>query len=134
MRRALLSLLALSLACSHGASRESERFDQPDEAARFYAMRHAVPARVDPQERYATARAQMRAMHSRAVSEGATAFGPWEFLGPGNIGGRTRALAFDPTNENVMYAGGVSGGIWKSTDAGASWSAIGDALVNLDVS
>ncbi len=135
MRRALIPILALSLACSHRADRERERFDQPDEAAQFYAMRHAVPAGVDPQERYATARAQMQAMHSRAGVEAVGApLGPWEFLGPGNIGGRTRAFVFDPTNDNIMYAGGVSGGIWKSTNAGASWTAIGDRLVNLDVS
>jgi len=135
MRRFLVSVLVLTLACSHRAPREIERFDQPDEAAAFYAMRHAAPAGVDPQERYATARAQIRAMHSRVAAEAAGTFlGPWEFLGPGNIGGRTRALVFDPTNDNVMYAGGISGGIWKSLNGGASWSAIGDMLVNLDVS
>src|ERR1051326_4999152 len=111
MRRALIPILALSLACSHRADRERERFDQPDEAAQFYAMRHAVPAGCEPQERYATARAQMQAMHSRAGVEAVGApLGPWEFLGPGNIGGRTRAFVFDPTNDNIMYAGGVSGG------------------------
>ncbi|WP_109831978.1 FlgD immunoglobulin-like domain containing protein [Reichenbachiella versicolor] len=45
----------------------------------------------------------------------------WESIGPYNVGGRTRALAIDQDNENVILAGGVSGGLWKSIDAGASW-------------
>jgi len=45
-------------------------------------------------------------------------------MGPFNIGGRTRALAIDVANENIILAGGVSGGVWKSTDQGASWSRV----------
>jgi len=48
--------------------------------------------------------------------------------GPYNVGGRTRAFAIDVTNENIYIAGGVSGGIWRSTNAGASWSRVGDRL------
>lgn len=43
-------------------------------------------------------------------------------LGPTNVGGRTRAVAFDVRDEKVILAGGVSGGIWKSTDGGVSWT------------
>lgn len=43
-------------------------------------------------------------------------------VGPNDVGGRTRALAVDVSNSNVIVAGGVSGGIWKSTDGGQSWS------------
>jgi len=32
-----------------------------------------------------------------------------------------------------MYAGGVAGGIWKSTDGGASWNVADDLLINLAV-
>ncbi|QTD39141.1 T9SS type A sorting domain-containing protein [Polaribacter batillariae] len=42
----------------------------------------------------------------------------WEERGSNNVGGRTRALIFDPndtTNETV-FAGGVSGGLWKNTN------------------
>jgi len=45
----------------------------------------------------------------------------WNLRGPYNVGGRTRALAIDATNENLILAGGVSGGMWRSTDGGASW-------------
>lgn len=46
----------------------------------------------------------------------------WTQRGPWNVGGRTRAVAIDIDNENIILAGGVSGGIWRSTDAGAHWS------------
>ncbi|GMN09668.1 hypothetical protein MTsPCn9_17110 [Croceitalea sp. MTPC9] len=41
--------------------------------------------------------------------------------GPDNVGGRTRALAIDRNNENVILAGGVSGGLWRSQDTGKTW-------------
>lgn len=47
---------------------------------------------------------------------------PWVSRGPWNLGGRTRALAIDVTNENRMLAGGVSGGVWLSEDGGQSWT------------
>ncbi|MFM8839754.1 MAG: WD40/YVTN/BNR-like repeat-containing protein, partial [bacterium] len=45
----------------------------------------------------------------------------WMFAGPNNVGGRTRGFAIDIRNENIMIAGAVSGGIFKSTDQGLSW-------------
>lgn len=48
----------------------------------------------------------------------------WRNRGPFNVGGRTRALAIDRTNENVILAGGVSGGLWRSEDGGQSWRKI----------
>ncbi|NOX38754.1 MAG: T9SS type A sorting domain-containing protein [Calditrichaeota bacterium] len=46
----------------------------------------------------------------------------WTGRGPYNLGGRTRALALDVTDENIILAGGVSGGMWRSTDGGNSWT------------
>ncbi|MEQ8549111.1 MAG: hypothetical protein RIC03_14455 [Cyclobacteriaceae bacterium] len=47
---------------------------------------------------------------------------PWYSRGPINQGGRTRALKIDVDNESTILAGGVSGGMWKSTNQGTSWS------------
>ena len=46
----------------------------------------------------------------------------WQFRGPSNVGGRTRALQLDAGNENRILAGGVSGGLWISEDAGDSFT------------
>lgn len=42
--------------------------------------------------------------------------------GPFNIGGRTRALGIDIANEDIIIAGGVSGGVWRTSNGGQSWS------------
>jgi len=57
----------------------------------------------------------------------------WTWLGPGNIGGRLRSHIIHPTNHNLMWVGSISGGIWKSTNAGASWAPVNDFMANLAV-
>jgi hypothetical protein len=47
---------------------------------------------------------------------------PWTSAGPYNVGGRTRALRLDVLDENIILAGGVSGGMWRSTDGGQNWT------------
>lgn len=46
----------------------------------------------------------------------------WNQRGPYNVGGRTRALAIDVTDENIILAGTNSGGLWRSTNGGTSWT------------
>ncbi|MEE9406835.1 MAG: PA domain-containing protein [Polaribacter sp.] len=53
----------------------------------------------------------------------------WVERGPDNVGGRTRAVIFDPNDatQETVYAGGVSGGLWKNTNisnASASWTQV----------
>jgi len=57
----------------------------------------------------------------RGASEG---FGTW---GPSNgpEGGVIGALAVDPKNPNVVYAGALWGGFYKSENAGRSWRVLG---------
>lgn len=43
---------------------------------------------------------------------------PWESMGPHNKGGRTLALALNPQNDNTIWAGSASGGLWKTTTGG----------------
>jgi HYDIN/CFA65/VesB family protein len=57
----------------------------------------------------------------------------WTWLGPGNVGGRIRAIAIHPTDTDTMWIGSVAGGIWKTTNAGASWAPVDDFMANLAV-
>jgi hypothetical protein len=57
----------------------------------------------------------------------------WVSRGPQNCGGRTRALVIDPSNTGTLYAGAASGGVWKSTDYGASWSQQTDFMTNINI-
>jgi photosystem II stability/assembly factor-like uncharacterized protein len=57
----------------------------------------------------------------------------WTSLGPGNIGGRTRSLVIHPTNPNIMWAGSVGGGVWRTDNGGQNWSPVNDLMANLAV-
>jgi hypothetical protein len=58
----------------------------------------------------------------------------WVWLGPKNVGGRTRSLLIHPTTPESMWLGSVGGGIWKSNDSGASWLPVKDFLPSLAIS
>lgn len=57
----------------------------------------------------------------------------WETAGPTNFGGRTRSFVVDNSDNRTLYVGGVNGGVWKSTNKGASWSPISDEISSLSV-
>ena len=71
-----------------------------------------------------------------------TVVGTWEEMGPTswnatsgwNPGvGRITSIAIEEGNLNHIIAGSETGGVWKSTDGGASWSVLTDNLANIDV-
>lgn len=53
--------------------------------------------------------------------------------GPDNVGGRTRALWVDYADSSRIFAGGVSGGLWVSTNKGQIWSPVDDDLASLSI-
>ncbi len=87
---------------------------------------------LDPKDVIA-ARAEADAMANYKASLAYT----WEELGPDNMGGRTRALIFDNQDPsgNTIYAGSVTGGLFKSTNSGSTWNKInknsGSACLNV---
>lgn len=63
---------------------------------------------------------------------------PWKMRGPNNVGGRTRALAWDPNDANgkKVWAGGVTGGLWYNNDItsnSSTWESVSDVWSNLTV-
>jgi Uncharacterized protein related to plant photosystem II stability/assembly factor len=62
-------------------------------------------------------------------------YGNWTNLPFNNgPGGRILTLAIHPTNPNTVFAGSASGGIWKTTNGGTSWSHVPVNLPLLGVS
>lgn len=129
-----------------------KRYDKPKEAQAYYVQKRAPLGRSSlPVERYGAASQHMRQMkryssatrsirafsarefEMRAAAAQEPFLGAWEALGPGNVGGRTRAMLIDPDNANIIYAAGVAGGVWKTTNGGVSWSALTDLIANLAV-
>ncbi|MGH9838077.1 MAG: hypothetical protein ACREEM_04760, partial [Blastocatellia bacterium] len=128
--------------------RGPKRADEPDKAIQYYLQKRLPEGeQYLPVERYFEAMEEMRRMplHSTAdnrlvsreelrnAAPDQQRLGTWTALGPGNIGGRTRAILINPQDPNVMYAAGVAGGVWKSTNAGASWTPLADLIANIAV-
>ncbi|MBT8326704.1 MAG: hypothetical protein KJP21_03210, partial [Bacteroidia bacterium] len=52
-------------------------------------------------------------------------------IGPTDVGGRTRSIVIDHSNSNHLVTAGVSGGIWTSSNNGASWNPVNDTAISL---
>ncbi|MCI0491243.1 MAG: hypothetical protein L0229_32025 [Blastocatellia bacterium] len=48
----------------------------------------------------------------------------WRSIGPANMGGRTADVEGIPGNPNLVYVGTASGGIWKTTNGGTTWTPV----------
>jgi len=62
-----------------------------------------------------------------AMGKGA---GAWVPVNGGLTDRQVRALAFDPSSPDTLYAGTASGGVFKTTDAGNRWVAVNRGLAN----
>lgn len=75
---------------------------------------------------------------------GKSASGNWTIQGPtsypgNNTGqptgmGRINAIAFHPTEANTIFVGSPSGGFWKTTNNGTSWTNLSNNLPTIGVS
>jgi PKD repeat protein len=86
-----------------------------------------------PYERLEKAREEMQQMISANKTSLAISGVNWESRGPKDVGGRTRALMFDPNDatKKKVWAGGVGGGLWYTNDITATtpvWTQIDNGL------
>ena len=49
------------------------------------------------------------------------------------VSGRITAIAVDPADANVVYIGGAQGGVWRTTNGGASWTPLFDSQATLAI-
>jgi len=69
---------------------------------------------------------------------------PWTEIGPNTCSnvtghwspgiGRIDVIALDPDNNNIIYCGSPSGGLWKSSNGGSSWICLTDDLPVIGIS
>src|SRR5258708_1091121 len=52
---------------------------------------------------------------------------------PPNVSRRATAVVVDPTNSNKVYLGTAQGGVWRSLDGGATWTAIFESAQSLAI-
>lgn len=107
----------------------------------FLNMRRAGgPERNIPQDAYANAVRERRqlehtidlTLNPRSTSW--TSANPngmfYARTGANYISGRTNAIAFHPTDPNIIYIGAAGGGVWKTTNGGSAWQALTDNLTS----
>jgi len=117
---------------------ESETIESEDEALLrdkwLYDMRKNADGIIDEQHRWD----EFRKVRSASLNNrGALPSAQWMNLGPNTIdsmGGRMACHAFDPADNQTIWAGSGSGGLWRTTNGGASWGSMTDELPSLYIS
>ncbi len=131
LRTAVGASLALALSLAPAATSNAQTAftpprDNPGDRARYEQERlkdpatGTIPANISLREHAFSANLPDR-MSSPLKGSPLLQAGTWTARGPFSVGGRTRAFAIDVNNESNLLAGGVSGGMWRSIDAGQSW-------------
>jgi hypothetical protein len=101
--------------------------DDPDAQARmeFMMLRdpatNSIPSDMIRRERQFTATLARNAEAGLLKGNSNRLGVVWTERGPNNVGGRSRVFAADVVHSGTLLAGSVAGGMWKSTDDGASW-------------
>ncbi|MBW2938795.1 T9SS type A sorting domain-containing protein [Aureisphaera sp. CAU 1614] len=113
----LIAVVAL-ISCDSSTEKNSKQLEEkyPHD---FMFMQRAYPTGQIKTEAYKEA-IQWKKQQTR------NAGGIWEFVGPTNIGGRVTDIEIPIDQPQTYYVGAASGGIFKTTDAGATWNPIFD--------
>lgn len=127
MKRLITLILIIGGLNAHAQPQNQK--DDPQARLEFEFMRtknpitNTIPAGIRIKEQLLMDQRQneLKAKSGRIAAVPSTV---WENRGPYNVGGRTRALAVDVSDatENTILAGGVSGGLWRTTDGGSTWA------------
>ncbi|NOT33076.1 MAG: hypothetical protein HOP12_02785 [Candidatus Eisenbacteria bacterium] len=152
---ALITLGSVSIAAAENEEDfASEKRVRGASAGRFAreARREAPPRRATDQELAARAAGSLArqtvplGLAIRPMREELEITGPggldWNFLGPAPMtgdywsagrptSGRVSCVATHPTTPSIAYIAAAQGGVWKTTDSGASWTVLTDGLPTL---
>ena len=74
--------------------------------------------------------------YMQTIYDSRSTHGSWIFLGPTQCAGglgRLNAIAFHPTDENIMYVGSSNGGVWKTINGGTTWANVSPMIPMLAV-
>jgi len=106
----------------------TQNHEQPRISGAYKALKFWTASRAYPQKDISQ-KAFYKAFQSNNFKLNKSAFSvddsltEWENMGPDNVPGRMISLAVNPVDENTLYAGSASGGLWRTYDAitGSGW-------------
>ncbi|MBK8833333.1 MAG: hypothetical protein IPO29_00265 [Anaerolineae bacterium] len=110
----------------------------PDEAAAYRRLslqneKGEIPPDAPGKAKSLYEMARERTLLSPSRQVGGISPGAWTYEGPDNVGGRIRAIALPGSNSSQLLLGAAGGGIWLSSNSGATWAAVSDFLSNIAV-
>jgi PKD repeat protein len=121
-------------------TKKMDKYDRIDLAwKQEYALTHDPRLKIIPKDRLETGYRLIKQQEAFKKTARTTATDiRWRERGPNNVGGRTRAIMVDPNDvsNKAVFAAGVSGGLWKTTDITASkpvWNKVDDFFDNLAI-
>jgi len=104
------------------------------EALTFWTRARAYPHRdISPDKQFqAYQKARLRL---KKAGESPDDSSRWRAMGPLNVPGRMISLAVNPQNQNTLYAGAASGGLWRTYTAyqGGNWQRVHTGFPTLGV-
>ncbi|NOZ61985.1 MAG: T9SS type A sorting domain-containing protein [Calditrichaeota bacterium] len=115
-------------------NREQHRMSGAMEALNFWTRLRAYPYKDIPADKYFKA-FQKTQLNLRKTNQLPTDLSPWQSMGPHNVPGRMISLAVNPKNQETLYAGGASGGLWRTYKAstGENWHRVHTGFPTLGV-
>ena len=124
-----LTLISPALIVTASSSAQTPPGAVPRDAERFFRDQRAYPFGRIPQEARGRAIERARELEASSLAGTAGSSGApaaWRPIGPYNVGGRVNSIAVHPTDGRTVWIGAADGGVWKSTDRGASWRPVMD--------
>jgi photosystem II stability/assembly factor-like uncharacterized protein len=100
-----------------------------------YLRRHGNDGVIDPVQMLELTRDDYERRQGERQNVAADSIGGtvWTSLGPTNGAGRITAAATHPSTAGTAIVGAAGGGAWKTTNSGAAWTPLTEAIANLSV-
>src|SRR5947209_1785701 len=122
--RGLVLILIIALAAAPLAvlARQDKNVDKAAATSRAEEMKKAANPTVVPQVEEKKEEPKKPEPFSAPTFAGLR----FRLIGPAFTSGRVVAVAVDPTDHSHYFVGAASGGVWKTTNAGTTWTPVFD--------
>jgi photosystem II stability/assembly factor-like uncharacterized protein len=121
----VLSLLSIIVIFSGNTKNENEE-DETEPDVDYFALRNMRYGAVPQEVKDAIEARLFKDETQEEANTKITSIPKWQLIGPANIGGRITDIEMPRNNDNIIYAGCASGGIFVTKDYGANWTPIFD--------